>query len=83
MPQTLDIKTLDYWNMSSAAHGKPSRIAPPTTEQVLKVGRNNLAELNPARPLAVCFGKMLDEVIVGGRRSTKGRTAATVLRMAR
>lgn len=83
MPQTLAQKTLTYWNMSAAAHGKPSQVTPPTTEHVLKVGRLQLAELNPARPLAACFGKMLDEVIVGGRKSKKDRTAATVLRMAK
>jgi hypothetical protein len=81
--KTLAQKTLEYWNLSSAARGKPSPVPHPTIERVLSFTTTHLQVLNPARPLARVVGKMKWDAVEGGRKKKGAAATVTQLRRAR
>lgn len=82
---TLESKTLEFWNTSCVLHGKPSQLPPKlTTEKAIKLCSDNMAVLNPVRPLSLRFYHMQDAIIMGSPRVRKAdQVQATVLKFAR
>ena len=78
--ETLDDKTLAYWNMSSTFNGRDSQTPKLTTAEALNTLNNTFAVINPARPLYNKLVRLHSSIIVGGRK-TKSKTTATDLQM--
>jgi hypothetical protein len=79
--ESLEDKTLAYWNVSSTFQGRDSQLPKLNTMEAIDTLNKTLAVLNPARPLSSRVHLLATAVIDGGRRR-KPKTTATVLHLA-
>lgn len=67
---TIEQKTLAYWNVCSAYHGRISQYPKLTTEQALRILQDDASVLGPHRPLKHKVLHLLGSIIEG---TPKGR----------
>lgn len=77
--ESLETKTLKYWQLSKAAHGHASKIM--TVGDLIDRSNELLENLNPARRVWNLTARMQMQVIEhGGAKKTKKRKVTNVLK---